>query len=171
MAAPDRDFHEALLEQLGALYTMARWLTRSGIDAEDLVQETCARALRFRHRFRPGTNFRAWLFQISRNTFLTQAKRRGRAPRPYGMDELEAMAAAGPREVNPGRAEPFAGVDVDAALDLLPEEYRTTVLLADLEGFTMAEIAGIMGCPVGTVKSRLSRARGLLRQLLRDYGA
>lgn len=161
------------LQHLDALYSLARWLARDPVDAEDLVQETYAKAVRAAHQFRPGTNLRAWLFQILRNTFYTQIKRRGREPAATDPALLDGLARSG-GEANPGRGVAFStdgtvGVDLTAALSRLPEEFRTVVLLSDLEDFTMGEIAAILECPVGTVKSRLFRARALLRDSLRDY--
>ena len=161
------------LQHLDGLYNLARWLVRDPVEAEDLVQETYLHAYRAAHQFRPGTNLRAWLFQIMRNAFYTQYRRNQREPDAVDPEELERVAQ--PRDTFgagnglAGAADGAAGLDVTAALSRLSEEYRSVVLLADLEEFTMGEIAAIMGCPVGTVKSRLFRARGLLQELLRDY--
>ena len=161
------------LHPLDALYNLARWLVRDPVEAEDLVQETYLHALRAAHQFRPGTNLRAWLLQILRNIFYTQYRRKGQAPEAMDPEALErlayAEASAGSDGHLAGAADGAVGLDLTAALHRLPEAYRSVVLLADLEEFTMAEIATIMGCPVGTVKSRLFRARGLLQGLLRDY--
>jgi RNA polymerase sigma-70 factor (ECF subfamily) len=161
------------LTHLDALYNTARWLTRDPVEAEDLVQETYLRALRGAHGFAPGTNLRAWLFQILRNTYYTLSKRKGRMPDPQDPETLEAMVTDGARETGIGGlgrlGDSGAGLDLQAALQRLPEEYRSVVLLADVEDFTMTEVAEIMACPVGTVKSRLFRARALLRDQLRDY--
>ncbi len=161
------------LQHLDALYNLARWLVRNPGEAEDLVQETYLHALRAAHQFRPGTNLRAWLFQIMRNAFYTQYRRNQREPDAVDPEELERAAHArdtfGAGNGLAGAADGAAGLDVTAALSRLPEEYRSVVLLADLEEFTMGEIATIMGCPVGTVKSRLFRARGILKEVRRDY--
>lgn len=161
------------LRHLDALYNLARWLTHDPVEAEDLVQETYLRALRGAHLFQPGTNLRAWLFQILRNTFFTLYKRKGREPDvldPEVLDTLAAVAgAAGSGGPLAGSRDGTAGLDLTAALNRLPEEYRSVVLLADLEDFSMVEISRIMDCPVGTVKSRLFRARAILKGLLRDY--
>ena len=161
------------LQHLDALYNLARWLVRDPVEAEDLVQETYLRALRAAHQFHPGTNLRAWLFQILRNTFYTQYKRNQREPKAVDPEELEravhASGAVRAGEGLAGSADGAAGLDLTSALSRLPEEYRSVVLLADLEDYTMGEIAAIMDCPVGTVKSRLFRARGILKDLLRDY--
>jgi RNA polymerase sigma-70 factor, ECF subfamily len=168
------EFSTEALRHLDALYSLARWLVRDPVEAEDLVQETYLRALRAAHQFHPGTNLRAWLFQILRNTFYTQYRRNQREPEAVEPEELERAAHANGarREGGNGLAGPAdgaAGLDLTAALDRLPEEYRSVVLLADVEDFTMGEVAVIMDCPVGTVKSRLFRARGILKGLLRDY--
>lgn len=171
------DAHGALpteaVGHLDGLYNLARWLVHDPAEAEDLVQDTYVRALGAAHQFQPGTNLRAWLFQILRNVFYTRHKRRGREPEALDPEALDALAGAVGRE---GRVLRVAdgqdgtlGADLATALERLPEEYRTVVLLADLEDFTMGEIATIMKCPVGTVKSRLFRARGILQELLRDY--
>lgn len=161
------------LSHLDALYNLARWLARDPTEAEDLVQETYLRAIRAAHQFQPGTNLRAWLFQILRNTFFTRYKRKGREPEVMDPEVLDRMSGVhGPTGVEHRLAGPpdgTAGLDLTAALKRLPEEYRSVVLLADLEDFSMGEIARIMDCPVGTVKSRLFRARAILKELLRDY--
>lgn len=164
-AAPD--FRQQALVHLDALYNFALYLTRRPPDAEDLVQETYLRAFRFAHRFEPGTHLRAWLFQILRNTFLTFYRRESR--------ELAVLD----KEVGDGLEEAWAielvvssvptAVDLERALGDLPEEFRSVVLLADLEEFPLGEIARIMDIPVGTVKSRLFRARRILRRRLADY--
>jgi RNA polymerase sigma-70 factor (ECF subfamily) len=161
------------LGHLDGLYNLARWLVRDQAEAEDLVQETYLRALRAAHQFQPGTNLRAWLFQILRNVFYTQYKRGGREPEAMDPEALETLAGTLGRERGASRVadgrDGTLNVDLEAALKRLPEEFRSVVLLADLEDFTMGEVATIMNCPVGTVKSRLFRARGMLQELLRDY--
>jgi RNA polymerase sigma-70 factor (ECF subfamily) len=161
------------LEHLDALYNLARWLTHDPVEAEDLVQETYLRAIRGVHLFQPGTNLRAWLFQILRNTFFTLYKRKGREPDVLDPEVLDGLSVAGGmtglRDLLAGPRDGTAGLDLTVALNRLPEEYRSVVLLADLEDFSMGEIARIMECPVGTVKSRLFRARAILKELLRDY--
>ncbi len=173
MNDPLGDLPAEALTHLDGLYNLARWLVRDPVEAEDLVQETYLRALKGRHQFQAGTNLRAWLFQILRNTFFTQYRRRGREPQAVDPEVLDTMATrvGAEREGGPTSGMPngMLSVDLGAALQKLPEDYRTVVLLADLEDFTMTEVAGIMGCPVGTVKSRLFRARAILQELLRDY--
>ena len=173
MENPRTPLPEGALSHLDALYNLARWLARDPVEAEDLVQEAYLRAVRAAHQFQPGTNLRAWLFQILRNTFYTQYKRKGQEPEPLDPQVLDGVPHTGGtvsvEDRMAGGADGTAGLDLTAALNRLPDEYRSVVLLADLEDFSMGEIAAIMGCPVGTVKSRLFRARGILKELLRDY--
>ncbi len=170
-AAPDRDIPglaTEALQHLDALYSLARWLTRDPTEAEDLVQETYLRALRGGHGFQPGTNLRAWLFCILRNTFYTLYRRKGQDAEAVDPELLDSLAGPGAAGIVTG-GDAVANLDLTAALERLPEGLRSIVLLADLEDFTMTEIAEIMACPVGTVKSRLFRARALLKGWLRDY--
>jgi len=155
------------------LYNLARYLTRSPTDAEDLVQETYARALGAAHQFTPGTNLKAWLFRILRNTFLSQYRHERHNPTVGGLDTVGASQGPEPTQWLRGdleldRLRKVVGEEIEGALMRLGEEARTVILL-DLEGLTEIEIAQIVGCAVGTVKSRLSRARATLRTLLRDY--
>jgi len=175
VASPDGTPGEAALAQADALYDLACHLTHGGADAEDLVQETYARALRAWGQFEPGSDLRAWLFRILRNGFLDRARKARRQPTDGGLDEaaLEAEAGASGGDWLRGDAElerlrGVVGQEIEAALRTLPEPSRTAVLL-DVEGFSEAEVALVLGCAVGTVKSRLSRARARLRTLLADY--
>jgi RNA polymerase sigma-70 factor (ECF subfamily) len=150
-------------------------LTRRPADAEDLVQETYARALRGAARFVPGTNRRAWLFRVLRNAFLDARRREARGPSfdPDGDPDREAGPATGGEEWLRGDAElehlrRLVGEEIDQALRALPEAMRLAVLL-DAEGFEEAEIAEVLDCAPGTVKSRLHRARVELRSRLAEY--
>jgi len=176
-----REFEEVALVHLDALYQFALRLTHNRSEAEDLVQETCLRAFRSFHRFNPGTNCRAWLFTILRNAFLNRIRQAGRDVLAGESADLESMAFPRVAEAVPARDHPdeefFQTVlhgDVDRALKALPLPFREVVILADLEGLAYKEIAQVVGCPVGTVMSRLSRGRGLLRQALgrlaREHG-
>jgi RNA polymerase sigma-70 factor (ECF subfamily) len=163
---PESAFREQALTHLDGLYGFALRLTKSPADAEDLVQETYLRAFRFAHRFEPGTHLRAWLFQILRNTFLTFYRRESRQIAVLDQEAVGALDEAGAAE---GAGSVPTVLDLERALADLPDEFRTVLLLADLEGFGLDEIAEVMGTPVGTVKSRLFRARRLLRRRLADY--
>jgi RNA polymerase sigma-70 factor (ECF subfamily) len=169
VAVPAPDFREQALLHLDALYGFALYLSRRPTDAEDLVQETYLRAFRFAHRFEPGTHLRAWLFRILRNTFLTFYRREARELAVLDKDAPDGQEE--PWEVEGPMPSAATVVDLERALGDLAEEFRAVLLLADLEGFTLQDVAEIMGIPIGTVKSRLFRARRLLRRRLRDYRA
>jgi RNA polymerase sigma-70 factor (ECF subfamily) len=165
----DEQFLQQILEHLDALHNLATYLTRNGSEAEDLVQETYVRAMRFSHRFEPGTHLRAWLFQILRNTFLTFYRLREREPT---LSEGGVAEGESPMFHDaPGEDSERAGVqmDLERALLRLPEEFRTPLLLAEVEGLALEDVARIMDCPVGTVKSRIFRAKERLRGYLQDY--
>ena len=165
----DDEFRQQALQHLDALHNLAVYLTRNGSEAEDLVQETYVRAMRFSHRFQPGTHLRAWLFQILRNTFLTFYRVREReAPvAEDGVPEWDAPMFHDAPEDDGTTME--AHTDLERAMRRLPEEFRTVLLLAEVEGLPLEEVARVMACPVGTVKSRIFRAKERLRGLLRDY--
>jgi RNA polymerase sigma-70 factor, ECF subfamily len=166
------------LAQIDALYRTALRMTRSPADAEDLVQETYLRAFRSLHQFSEGTNLRAWLFRILTNTYINDYRKRQRRPTNTSLDDIEEfylydhLVDSG---VQPGEERPEDVVverlttdDVSKAIDALPEEFRQVVVLADVEGFAYREIADIAGIPVGTVMSRLFRARRRLRRQLHE---
>jgi RNA polymerase sigma-70 factor, ECF subfamily len=166
----------AALEHLDALYRVARNLTGRDSDAEDLVQDTYARAIAAGAQFKKGSNLRAWLFRILRNAHI-DAYRRAKANPVQGSLEDEPAAEGATSASEPLRGdtelERLRGVvttDIEAALASLSVDARTIILL-DLEGFTEIELAETLGCAVGTVKSRLARARAILRERLRDYGS
>ena len=165
----DGDFRREALTHLDALYNFAVYLTHKPPEADDLVQETYARAFRFSHRFEPGTHLRAWLFQILRNTFLTFYRVREReAPvAEDGVPEWETPMFHDAPDEDSGAMD--AHTDLERAMRRLPEEFRTVLLLAEVEGLPLEEVARAMACPVGTVKSRIFRAKERLRSLLRDY--
>lgn len=162
------------LAYVDALHNLARHLTGNPEDAEDLVQETYVRALRAEAQFTPGTNLKAWLFRILRNTFVSSYRRRRRDPTVAGLDPIEAESAGAldpawlRDDVELDRLRKVVAEEIETALMTLSEDARTVILL-DLEGFTEVEVGEVLGCPVGTVKSRLSRARAALRLKLRDY--
>jgi RNA polymerase sigma-70 factor (ECF subfamily) len=163
---------EALVH-LDRLYNLGRRLSGNDADAEELVQETYARALAGARTF-TGGNLKAWLFKILRNTFIDLRRRDRTAPAPLPLDADLADAGAGDAgellrdDAELERLRRLVGEEIEAALAALSEEARTIVLL-DVEGFSESEVADVLGCPVGTVKSRLSRARLLLRKRLKDY--
>jgi len=157
---PTEEFESVALPHLDTLYRSALRLTHNRAEAEDVVQETYLRAFRSFHRFNPGTNARAWLFTILRNAFLNRLR------------DAAAESATLASEGDSPEDEFFHTVlhgDVDRALKTLPLVFREAVILTDLEGLTYKETSQVLGCPIGTVMSRLSRGRSLLRQALRRY--
>ena len=164
------DVGRQALQHLDALYNFAMYLTGKPAEAEDLVQETYLRALRFSSRFQPGTHLRAWLFQILRNTFLTFYRLRERESplAEEGVPDWDAPMFHDAPEEDAGVLE--VHTDLERALRKLPEEFRTVLLLAEIEGMPLDEVAQVMACPVGTVKSRIFRAKERLRAMLKDYG-
>lgn len=153
MPTQQERFEEIALPHLAALLRVARRLTLDGASAEDLVQETMLLAWRGFRRFEAGTNARAWLFRILFNAFHGEGRKASREPRPISHQA----------HLLPGLQE---GVEIAEALDALPIEQRTVLLLFVVEGFTCREIAEILSAPIGTVMSRLSRAREELRKSL-----
>jgi RNA polymerase sigma-70 factor, ECF subfamily len=165
--------HQALA-YADTLYNLARYLTGNTTDAEDLVQETYARAMTAAAQFEAGTNLKAWLFRILRNTFLSLVRRRRSDPTVGGLDTVApAVEAPSPQEwlrddVELDRLRKLVAEDIERAIMSLSEDARLVILL-DLEGLTEGEVADVLGCPVGTVKSRLARARQALRRQLSEY--
>jgi len=166
-----RPFEDQTLDHLDALLGFARRLTGSTTLAEDLVQDTYARAFAARESFRAGTNLRAWLFRILRNVYVDQARRAQKSPFARSPLAEETVAASPQLLMGDAELDRLRNVvtrDIDAALAALSAESRLIVLL-DLEGLSEREIADASGCALGTVKSRLYRARVLLRSLLGGY--
>jgi RNA polymerase sigma-70 factor (ECF subfamily) len=161
-----RRFEDAVMPHLDAAFNYARWLTRSDVDAEDLVQEACVRAMRFLSSLRDG-NARPWLFAIVRNTWYSRNSRRGTA--------VQFQAVPSPGDERPDEAldpeqqlvQQDTVAHVRRALETLPAEFREAIVLRDIEGLSYKEIAEALSVPIGTVMSRLSRGRERLLESLR----
>lgn len=172
MPDQERRFEQDVIPYLGKLFPAAMRLTRNSSDAEDLIQETSAKAYASFHQFQPGTNLRAWLHRIMANTFISAYRKKHREPyalgtdfrgdSPIGADPLQPSARSAEAEA----LERLADSDILAALRGLPEDFRVTVYLADIEGYHYREIAEMTGVPIGTVMSRLHRGRARLRRTL-----
>jgi RNA polymerase sigma-70 factor, ECF subfamily len=158
-----REFAQAALSHIDSLYGTALRLTRRAADAEDLVQDTYLKAFRAAHQFEPGTNLKAWLFTILHNTFRNARRHDGRSPVDVDSEAVERAADA-PGTQSPEQILTRATLDVDlqAALDELPENFRQAVWLRDVEELTYAEMAAVLAVPIGTVMSRISRGRRAL---------
>ena len=169
-------FEAQVLAQLDTLYGVALRLTKNDTSAEDLVQDTIVKAVRARNQFKAGTNLKAWLLRIQTNTFINRHRRGGlerevldgptAAPlvdRWIGASTMRAM-----RDPEREALAPLIEAEVRTALNALPEHFRLVIVLSDIEGLSYKEIADVVECPVGTVMSRLHRARKLLQVSLRD---
>ena len=156
-------FETLVLPHLDALHGVALRLTRQRQDAEDLVQETCLRAFRFLNQLEDEGRCRAWLFRILNNTFINLYRQAQRTPETVALTEGDAERHAGMESTEGIPLDQLLDDDLKAALDALPDEYRAAVLMSDIEEFSYDEIAEILGCPVGTVRSRIHRGRGMLR--------
>lgn len=171
------EFEAAAMPFLDSLYNTAYRMTRNAQDAEDLVQETYLKAYRAFDRFEAGTNLKAWLFKILKNTFINEYRRRQHAPAQTDFADIEESfesqladdAAGGIKNPEDELLQDVLDEDVQRAIDELPVDYRMVVLLADLEGFSYKEISDILDIPVGTVMSRLYRGRRLLQRSMLDY--
>ncbi|MBU3742364.1 MAG: sigma-70 family RNA polymerase sigma factor [Candidatus Kapabacteria bacterium] len=163
------------MPHMQALFNFAVRLCRDSDDAADLVQETYLKAFRFFDKFERGTNCKAWLFRILKNSYINRYRKTSKEPDVVGYDVVEDfyetirdpnVAASAPEE------EVFANAmddEVARAIEALPEEFRTVVILCDIEQFTYEEIAEFVDCPIGTVRSRLHRARKMLASSLFEY--
>ena len=165
------NFREEILPHLDALYNFALQFTFEPNDAQDLVQETMVKAYRFFRTYKKGTNARAWLYRILKNSYINEYRKKSKQPDRVEYNEVvtanDAQQVPGMDSEN-GESYLF-GDDIVRALGKLPEEYRTIILLCDVESFTYEEIANMLDIPIGTIRSRLHRGRNRLKELLGDY--
>ena len=170
-------FERDAMPLLDQLYSAALRLTRNPQDAEDLVQDTFAKAFASFHQYKDGTNLKAWMYRILTNTFINSYRKKQREPlqsdaegvEDWQLVRAEAHTSRGLRSAETEALDHLPDSDVKKALQEIPSDFRMAVYFADVEGFSYKEIAEIMGTPIGTVMSRLNRGRSLLRDLLADY--
>ena len=170
------EFERMVLPQISHLYTVACYLTKDKTEAEDLVQETYLRAFRFFDRFQPGTNCRAWLLSILRRLFINRCREKRREPETMDWEKIDQVYE--PIEEEREKAERMnpeslffsrlMNHEVEEALRGLPEKYRTAVILVDIEELSYKKTAKVMGCPLGTIRSRVSRGHRILQVALSD---
>jgi RNA polymerase sigma-70 factor (ECF subfamily) len=171
----ERLFEKEFMPHADALYNFAYQLSYNDDDANDLVQETYMKAFRFIDSYQEGTNSKAWLFKILKNIFINEYRRKKREPEKIDYDDVITFSdedddnSAAYFDLREDMFDNMMGDEITNALNKLPIEFKTVILLCDIEGFTYEEIAKIIDIPIGTVRSRLHRARNMLKQLLKDY--
>jgi len=170
-----REFEHEALPHMSALFSFAVRLTRDRDDAADLVQETYLKAFRFFDKFERGTNCKAWLFRILKNSYINKFRKTSKAPDTVEYDAIEEFyetirdSSVETSVLEEQVIDNALDDEVAKAIEALPEEFRTVIILCDIESFTYEEIAEFIDCPIGTVRSRLHRARKLLAGSLAEY--
>lgn len=170
-----RTFEEEAVPHLSALYNYALRMTRDRDDAADLVQDTFMKAFRFFDSFEQGTNCKAWLFRILKNTYINTYRKSSKGPDTVEYDVVEEFydtikdSSVETSTLEQQLFEQALDDQVSEAIQRLPDDFRTVIILCDIEGFTYEEIAEFIDCPIGTVRSRLHRARKILAATLADY--
>lgn len=177
-ALKDKLFEEEFLPQIDSLYNLAYRLTLDEDDAKDLVQETYYKAYRFINYYQSGTNARAWLFSILKNNFINEFRKKSKEPYKVDYQELEATYSTETVNVydknfvidlRTETVQNMLGDEITNAINSLDVDFITVIILCDLEGFTYNEISKILDVPIGTVRSRLHRARNILKEILKKY--
>lgn len=169
------DFEDEIIPHLDAMYNFALRLTSDPNDAEDLVQDTIVKAFRFFSSYEKGTNAKAWLFRILKNSYINNYRKKSKQPNQVDYDEVSSFyetIRADRTDTSDLEDRMFRELiddDISNALEELPEDFRTVVLLCDVEGFTYEEIANMLDVPIGTIRSRLHRGRNLLKAQLMEY--
>ncbi len=168
-------FEREFLPHIEALKTFAFYLTYDEDEANDLVQDTYLKAFRFIEKYDKGTNAKAWLFKILKNAYINEYRKKSKQPDKVDFDEVinyhesDDLAQNKYFDLQEEIVENMMGDEITRALNSLPSEFRTVILLADIENFSYKEMAKILDIPVGTVRSRLFRARNMLKELLKKY--
>ena len=170
-------FQEEMLPHLDSMYNFAFRLTLNEDDAKDLVQDTYLKAFRFINSFEKGTNAKAWLFRILKNSFINDFRKKSREPSKVDYQEVETFYNSeefdteieATSDLRSEAVQDLIGDEVATAINSLEVDFRIAIILCDIEGFTYEEMAKILDIPIGTVRSRLHRARGLLKEKLSEY--
>lgn len=171
----DKVFETELLPHIDALKTFAYHLTYNEEDANDLVQETYLKAYRFIDKYHEGTNAKAWLFKILKNAYINEYRKKSKQPTKVDFEDIVSYhdtdddRISGYMDLREEIFQNMMGDEVTIAINALPVDFRTVILLCDIEGFTYEEIAKIIDVPIGTVRSRLFRARNMLKEKLKSY--
>lgn len=170
-----RDFQKEAMVHIDSLYNFALRMTGDPEDANDLVQETYMKAYRFFDSFEKGTNCKAWLFRILKNSYINKYRKESKEPDKVDYDDIKEFyhtvkhSSLDSNDMQEKLFNELLDDEVARALDSLPEDFREVVQLCDIEGFTYEEIANMVDCPIGTVRSRLHRGRKILREKLLEY--
>jgi len=170
-----KEFEREAIPHMDALYNFALRMTGDGDDANDLVQDTFLKAFRFFDKFEKGTNCKAWLFRIMKNTFINSYRKKTKEPDKVDYEDVEKFyETVKPSSTDSAHLEKeiydnLLDDEITSAIASLPDDFKTVIILSDIEGFTYDEIADFVDCPVGTVRSRLHRARKMLFAKLYKY--
>lgn len=168
-------FDDEFMPHIDSMYNFAYRLTFDEDDAKDLVQDTYMKAFRFIDSFQQGTNAKAWLFRILKNSFINEYRKKSKQPAKVDYQEVETFYNSDDvdekitTDLRVESLQDMIGDEVSNALNTLAVDFRTVIILCDLEGFTYEEMAKILDIPIGTVRSRLHRARNLLKEKLKSY--